>query len=43
MDYNYRCRLGSLGNSFTASGRSDPEWTIGLSYSVGGQDFFFLS
>ena len=40
---DYRCRLGSLGNSYTASGRSDPGEAVGPSYILGRQDFFFLS
>ena len=30
---DYRRRLGSLGNSSIASGRSEPEGTLGPSYS----------
>ena len=38
----YRCRIGLLYNSSTASGRGDPEGTVGPSYSLGRRDFFFL-
>ena len=37
---DYRCRLGSLGNSCTSSECSDLEGTVGLSYSLGRLDFF---
>ena len=35
MDYEYRCRLGSLGNSSTASGSSDLRRTVGPSEADG--------
>ena len=40
---DYRCRLGSLGNSSTASGSSDPLMTEGPSYKLGRQYFFFCA
>ena len=30
---DFRCRLGSLGDSSTAAGSSDPEKTVGPNYS----------
>ena len=38
---DYRCRFGSLGNSSTALGRSDPGGDEGWSYCLGHRDFFF--
>ena len=39
-----RCRVGSLGNSSTAPGRSNPDGTVGQSYSEAvGTSFFFLA
>ena len=40
---DYRCRLCSLGNSCTASGRSDPRETVSPNHGVGLRDFFFHS
>ena len=39
---DYRCRLGSLGNSSTALGSSDPEGTVCLSCSWPSGLRFFL-
>ena len=39
---DYRCKLGSLGNSSIALGRRDPGGTVGSSYSLGRLDIFFL-
>ena len=37
---DYRCRIGSLGNSSTASGSSDPGGKVCLSYGLGRGHFF---
>ena len=39
---DYRCRLGSLGNSSTASGRCDAGETAGPSYMIGRWDLLFF-
>ena len=39
---NYRCRLGSFGNSSTASGSSRPEGTKGSSYIVKAKGLIFF-
>ena len=40
---DYRCRFGSLCNSSTASGRSDPGETVAPSYCLGLRYVFFHS
>ena len=39
---NYRCRLGSLGMSSTATGSSDPGGTVDPNYSIGRRVFLFF-